>query len=66
MTWAVIGTVVFVAVLFLVMLVSLMCAAPMETLEEQAECIRKEIEERERKKQHREMKRQRRRAKWQR
>ena len=38
MTWAVIGTVVFVAVLFLVMLVSLMCAAPMETLEEQAEC----------------------------
>lgn len=66
MTLEIIALVIAVCIALIGMLFALMAAQPMETLEEQAKCIRKDIEERERKKRHREMKRQRRRAKWQR
>lgn len=66
MTLEIIALVIAVCIALIGTLFALMAAQPRETLEEQAECIRKDIEERERKKRHREMKRQRRRAKWQR
>lgn len=52
--------------LFILMLFSLISAGEKETLEEQAECIRREFEAKAEKKRRKEERRQRRRDKWQR
>ncbi len=62
MIWAFVSAIGIVALMFMVLMVALMCAAPEESLEEQAECIRKDMKAREEKKRKRAEKRQRRQA----
>lgn len=65
MIYAILGAIVLM-IAFLVLMTSLLSAAPQETLEEQAACIRKDAEERKAKQQRKAEKRARRRDKWQR
>lgn len=65
MIYAILGAIVLM-IAFLVLMTSLLSAAPQETLEEQAACIRKDAEERKAKRQRKAEKRARRRDKWQR
>ena len=65
MTWVLVLAIVVIAILFMVMLLGLISAAPQETMEEQAECIRKDYAERAARKKARADKKARRRAKWQ-
>lgn len=64
MIWALISAGGIIALIFMALIVALMCAAPSDSLDEQAECIRKDMEARKEKKRRRAEKRQRRRARW--
>ena len=65
MIYAIIGAGSLLLIAFFALIKSLLSAAPQETLEEQAACIRKDAEERKAKQQRKAEKRARRRDKWQ-